>query len=323
MIDDLITEVNIDQILADWGEYYINEQQNMNNLHLLPFEPFDTMNSFTIVPTNNTLLRESLVEFDDVLQQYQEEFTPMGGVTFKPREIPLYQVKIDQKVRPGKLQRSWLAFLSDNKATVENWPLIRFLAEQYLIGKSKENMEMKAIYNGVFEAPEEGQPGNPSKTMNGINKIFTDFIDAGDLGVTISGAVPTDPALFVTYCENLVKNIPELHRYRPMNMNMNRTLRDRFKEGMTAKYNTYYLQTTQPLTLKNYENITVVGLPSMMGKNRIWLTPKINAIMGVKGFENSSVFEMQKDTRFLKMWTDWFMGIGFINPELLFINDQN
>lgn len=317
------TVVNIDQIIADFGDYYIDQGQNMDNIHNMPMEEFETMSAFNVTPTNNTLVRESLTEYDDVLQQFQEEFTPLGGVTFKPREIRLYQVKIDQRISPGKLQQSWLAFLGTNKATVEEWPLIRYLVQEYLIGKMKENLEMAAIYNGVFEEPEEGQPGAPAKVMDGINKQFQDFIDAGDLGPVFTGAIPTDPVDFVTYCESLIKGIPEKYRYKPQEMNMNRTLRDRYKEGVNKKYNGYYQQQQNKFSMLNFENITVTGRPSMMGKNRIWISPKVNNPMFVKGFENSQVFDMQKDTRHLKMWTDWWMGIGFITPELIFMNDQN
>lgn len=321
--NNLYTEVNIDQIVADFGEYYINEGQNMENLHNVPFEELGTMSAFTIVPTNNTQLREGNVEFTSVLQQYQEEFTPKGSMTVKPRTIQLFQMKIDQYIRPAKIQRSWVAFLATNKATVDEWPLVRYIFEVYLAGQSKEDMEMYAMYNGVFEEPEEGQPGDADKVMDGINKQFQEFVDAGDLAATVSGSVPSDPVLFVTYCENLIKGIEERHRYTPKELNMNRTFRDRYREGVNLKYNGYYTQQQNTLSMLNWDNVTITGRASMMGKNRIWTSPKSNCIMGVKGFENVNAFELEREDRKLKAWTDWWCGVGFINPDLIWMNDQN
>jgi hypothetical protein len=318
----LKTVITIDQILADWGEYYLNEGQNMDNLHMLPFESFDTRDAFTIIPTNDTILRESNVEVTSILQQYQEDFTPKGSMEFKPVQIPLYQLKIDQKIHPGKIQRSWLAFLATNKATVYDWPLIRYIIEQYLLKKSMEDMEMEAIYKGVYEAPEEGVPGEAAKVMNGIETILAQFVTDGDLTPIVTGAPASDPADFVTQVETFVKGIEEKYRYIGFELNMSRTLRDKFKEGMQKKYNMQYAQVGQLLSVRNYESITIVGRPSMMGKNKWWGTPKFNALMGVKGFENSNAFELEGEDRKLKLWTDWFTGIGFVQPKLIFMNDQ-
>jgi hypothetical protein len=318
----LKTTIDIDQIIADWGSYYLDHGQNMDNLHMLPYESFETMDAFTVIPTNDTVLRESNVEVTSILQQYQEDFTPKGSMTFKPVEIFLRQMKIDEKITPGKIMNSWLAFLATNKATVDTWPLIRYVIEKYLVQQSKEDLEMYAIYKGIYAAPEEGVPGEAGKVMNGIEKILGDMVTAGDLDEITTGVPETDPEDFVTQIETFVKGIPEKYRYIGFPLNMSRTLRDRFKEGMQAKYNMQYAQVGDLLTVRNYEAITIAGRPSMMGKNAWWGTPKYNALMGVKGFENMNAFEMEREDRKLKLWTDWFAGVGFVQPKLIFKNDQ-
>jgi hypothetical protein len=45
--------------------------------------------------------------------------------------------------------------------------------------------------------------------------------------------------------------------------------------------------------------------------------------MYVKGYENSQAFELEKEDRKVKIWSDWFAGIGFILPDLIFTNDQD
>lgn len=315
------TEIDIDQLKADFGDFYQKGSQGLANLHLLPMQSFDTRDAFTIINTDDTILRESNVEFESILQQYQDEYTPKGGVAFKPRQIPLFQMKVDQRFNPTKLMRSWVAFLTDNNVDRATWPFVRWIAEVYLTKKSMEEMEKEAIYNGVHEDAEEGVPGEAAKVMNGVRFLVKEFVDAGDLTEIVTGAPNADPALFVTQVETFVKSFPEKYRRLAMPINMSLTNEELYVEGMQKKYNLNYAQVSEFKKLKNYPSITVIGRPSMEGQNGMWATPKYNAIMGVKGFENSTAYKIESAERFVKMFGDWWTGIGFIQPELLFVND--
>jgi hypothetical protein len=276
------------------------------------------------VPTNDTILRESNVEVTEILQQYQDDFTPKGDVSIDPVQIPLYKMKIDQDFNPHKLQRTWLGFLTSNNTDTTTWPFIRWFVEQYLMKQNMEDMEMKAIYTGVYAAPAEGVPGEASKVMNGIEKLFQDYVTAGSMSLSVVGNIATDDDDFVTQVETFIQGIPENFRYMTMELNMSRTLRDKFKRGTRVKYKANY----DPSDIKNYrvadyENITVVGRPSMSGKQRIWCTPKYNALFGVKGFENANGFQVEKSKRKVAIFTEWWAGAGFVNPALIFSSDTD
>ncbi len=318
----LRTDITVDQIVQDFGDYYLDSGQNQQNLHMLPFESFETKDAFTIVPTDDTILREGNVEVTEILQQYQDDFTPKGEVSIDPVQIPLYKMKIDQEFNPHKLQRTWLGFLTSNNTDTTTWPFVRWFIEMYLMKQNMEDMEMKAIYKGVYAPPVEGEPGEASKVMNGVDKIIDDFIAANKVTPIAIGALAADEADFVTQIEEFVQTLPEKYRYMNMELNMNRTNRDKYKRGVRAKYKANY----DPKDIKNYlvadyENITVVGRPSMAGKNRIWCTPKYNALFGVKGFENANGFQVEKAKRKVAVFTEWWAGCGFIQPKILFTSD--
>jgi hypothetical protein len=316
------TEIDIDQLKADFGDYYLNGGQNLSNLHMLPFISFDTRDAFTIVPTNDTIVRESNVEFTSVLQQYQDEFTPKGGVAFEPVEFILRQMKVDQKFNPTKLQSSWVGFLASNNLDRSQYPFVRWIYEVYLTKQSQEDMELESIYNGIYVPPVEGVAGDAAGVMNGVRKIVTDLVAAGKLTEIVTGVADADPAVFVTQIESFVKSWPERFRKIAMPINMSQTLETHFKEGMQKKYNMQYAQVGELLKVRNHENVTVAGRPSMAGAPGWWATPKLNAIMPVKGFENANVYRIETAERFVKMFGDWWATIGFIQPKLLFVNDQ-
>jgi hypothetical protein len=315
-------DITIDDVITAYGEHYINEGQNMSNLHMLPFEEFGTQTAGTVIETEQTVLREANVEVQEVLQQYQDEFTSKGGVAFKPVMIPLYNVKVDVGVVPHKLINSWLGFLTNNAKTPESYPFIAWLIEQYILKQTNEDLELKAIYNGVYEAPVTGVAGVPEKVMNGIQKLLVDAEAANEFDFINTGAIATTPKDFVTQVENFIKSIPERYRYNySMELNMSRTLRDKFKQGMRDKYNVQYQQVEQLLRVIDFENVTVAGRASMIAKNRIWMTPKFNLLLPVKGFSNKNGFDLQKVDRKVKLLTDWWMGAGFVQPELIFSNE--
>lgn len=319
-------DITIDpqEVIDAFGSHYINEGQNMDNLHLLPFETFGTKEAFTSVETDQTVLREANVEVQEILQQYQDDFTPKGGVKFVPVMIPLYQMKIDVRFNPSKLAATWLGFLTTNKTDRSEWPFVKWLIEVYLMKQHDEDLENKAVYNGVYADPTQGTKGDADKVMDGINKTFADLITSGDLEVATMGVIPTAPKDFVTQIEDFIRfEVPEKYRYNfAMELNMSRQNRDKFKQGMRDKYNVNYQQTEQLLRVMDFENVSIAGRASMAAKNRYWMTPKFNALFATKGFSNKNAFQLEKQDRYVKIWTDWWSGLGFINSKLIFLNDQ-
>src|SRR4051812_15489532 len=109
------TTITASAIVTDFGSFYRNEGQNMQSLLLRPFEAFGTRDAFTNVPTDSTQLRYSDVQVGEILQPYQDAYTPKGSVVFKPVSIDLQMVKVDQQFNPTKLVNTWLGFLTNEK----------------------------------------------------------------------------------------------------------------------------------------------------------------------------------------------------------------
>lgn len=318
----LKTDLSVEQIVQDFGDFYIDAGQSENNIHQLPFEEFGTQSAFTTVPTNDTAVRETLVELSEVLQPFQDEFTPKGGVEFKPVTTILHKVKIDQEFNPHKLQRSYLGFLASNNTDVTTWPFIRWFIEKYLMGQAKEDIEMNGIYKGVRKEPNAGTPGDAIDSMDGLEIQMNNAITAGSIVPITLGALSTDPVTFVEQIESFVKSIPEKYRYMAMELNLNRTLRDRYKSGIREKYKMHYAPgDVSPATVVDFENISVMGRASMMGKNRIFCSPKYNLPFYVKGFENVNGFQVEKAKRNVAVFTEFWVAPAFINPELVFCSD--
>lgn len=309
-------------VVAEWGAYYRAGSRGVQDLMVKLMQKSETEALFPVRPTNSTQLEKAVVEFQRVLQRFQKTYTPIGDTIFTPSKIPLYKLKIDKMEAPDDLEETWLGFLVDNSLTRKDWPIIKWLLDGYL-SKADEDMETHEIYYGVPGIITPGVATPAGQSLLGIRKQINDSVTAGKANAISMGAVPTDPKLLVDYVEDMVKQIPELMRKELDVIVMNDTMRSTFKEGMGIKYNTYYQQATDPLRLKNFENITVAGVASHAGSDKIWTTPKWNRQRGIKRPGNERIFEVENVDRQVKAYTDYSKGVGFWIEQYLYSNDQD
>ncbi len=315
------TTINIADIITSFGSYYLDGGQNQQDLLMRPFEKFGTREVFNLRQTNDTILRLSDVEVSEILQGYQDAFTPKGGVVFKPVAIPLTQVKIDQEFNPNSLVSSWLGFLTNNKIDRSTYPFIKWFIEDYLLKQVDKDLEMKAIYNGKKVTPTPGTAGAAIEAMDGIKFQINTGIDDGDITPIATGALPADPADFVTMIEEVFADaIPEVYWQEGMTINMSMKNLKLYRRGRKKKYNMYYAQAADLDTVDD-TNLKVAGRFSMQGSDKIWATTSRNYVMGVKGFSNKNMFELEHVKRKVAVYSDWWIGIGYLLADEIFTND--
>jgi len=80
-------------------------------------------------------------------------FTQKGGLTVVPNEIRVFNIKIDDEFYPDELKASWLGFLTAHKVSRTEWPLVKYLMENYYKKQIDRDMEMDEYYKGTFAAP--------------------------------------------------------------------------------------------------------------------------------------------------------------------------
>lgn len=319
----MATVITSADVISAYGSYYINSGQSENDIHRRLREPFGTMEAFRMIDSEDTVLREANAGFSEVLQSFQKLFTPKGGVAFTPSSIPLFNVKVDELFYPDDLKNQWLAFMTSNNLDRTTWPFVRWFIEEYVLTQIKVDLETQAIYGGVYSAPASGVANAANQIMNGIKKTINDAVTAGSITVIPTGAPNADPVLWANQVEAFVGAVPELYWNGDMTLNMSRTLANRYIQGRTIKYNMYYPQVNTLNQVQNFENVKVRGLASHAGATKIWMTPDLNAVLGMKGGSNQDIVEVEKIDRQVKVYTDFWLGIGFIDPGIVFTNDRD
>ena len=317
-----VTTIDSSAVVAAFGAFYIDAGQGENNIFQRLMEQFGTMSAFRQVATEDTVLRESNVAFTEVLQSFQKAFTAKGGVNFTPKAISLFNMKFDELFYPDDLKNSWLSFVTSNNLDRTTWPFVRWFIEMYVLKQVNKDLEMAAIFGGVYVAPTAGVAGTAAQTMDGIKKLIATAVAAGTTTVIATGTPSLDPVTWCNQVEVFMAGIPEVYWVEKMTLNMSRTLALRYTKGRRLKYNSTWSQVSVLNTVEDFENITITPRDSSRGSLMIWMTPIMNAVMAMKGGSNKDVCQVEKVDRQVKVFSDFWIGIGFIDDGLIFVNDQ-
>jgi hypothetical protein len=323
--------MTISEVVAAFGAYYLSHGQNQNDIYSQLKRGFVTEQAFTHIITDDTVWRASEARHTRIVQPFQRAFTPTGTAEFKPREIRQYNLKADLLEYPDDIKSSWLGFLSSTNVKRADWPFIKYWMEKQVVPQIQQDMELNEVGRGVYAAPTSGTAGPAGTAMNGILKILADHITAGDINPVVLGAVPTDDAELVEYYEAFHDAIPIQYRSIPMTIYAPESHVLRYKRGYEKKYGLLTnidTKASDGMTRIRFSNIDIVGLPSLNLKangspnDRFFMTQKSNAIMLTKGLQNSKgIFDIQPFDRSVKLLTDWWMGVGFIIPQIVWVND--
>lgn len=320
--------LTVTDLVTAYGAYYINSGQNMTRLKQMIRDRALTDELFSTRITDDTLYREAKVTTDRLLQPFQIRWTPIGTTTFTPVEIKLFEGKVDREEFPDKLEASWLGFLGDNNLKREEWPVIRWLIEAQILPQIKEDYELNEVFKGTFAAPADGVAGAAGTMMDGIKIIRNRHITGGRITPITMGAFPTTPSgdksveyLVCEYFEDFADQINDKYWGVQMTIATSPKRERQFLRGYAEKYGSRVDYSKNTSGAVDFTNLRVKGLPSHRGSDIIWTTPKENAIRLLKKSANWDRVAVEGEDRKVKIWTDFWVGIGFTFPELFFTND--
>lgn len=311
--------IDASEIVTAFGDYYINEGQNMNRLRQAIRQPAVTPSYATPIIHESDLYRSSNSALGEIVQQFQKAFTAKGNLTFHPNEIRLRNAKIDISLYPDDVKGKWLGFLASlDDQERKNWPIVRYLLEKHVVPQIPHDMETKAYWGGSYVAPTPGTAGTAAGTIDGLKKQ----IDAGLLDGSMNAVVlsnPITPTTIFDGIEEFSDAIDPVLASQKIQMfmsplNLKRYFRDKrnthgtdqLYDGKTAK------------TVDFSENIELVALPSMAGSDYIWATPKDN-FLHLRKVNGMSTPKVEESKREVFLMLDWYEAIGFDYNALVYV----
>lgn len=302
-------------IVTEYGAYYLNSGQNMARLKQLLMFTRKSSQYFTQIKIDDSIYQMALATVTSLVQSFQKGFTPKGDFTFTPNKIQLYKMKADIEIYPDDIEDSWLGFLSSNSLSRKEWPLIRYLLESFILTKIQEDMELKEIYKGSYVAPTTNTAGVTGQSMNGLKKSLQAASVNHD---TTVGAL--DASTIYDQLEKAYDLVSEVYQGMEMNIHVSPKWERAF---LKDKRSLGYYTINGPGQIDNTLDFApgkVVGLPSMIGTDDWFITPKQNLLHLNKRGENQGSVLVEESKRCVNIMTDWYEGIGLGVNEIVWTN---
>lgn len=313
--------VLVNEIVAQFGNVYINEGQNMERLKAAIRQKAVTPSVCVPLIVESDVYRSANAKLGEIVQQFQSQFTAKGDFELKPNEIPLRNIKVDVLIDPDKVKASWLGFLAnDAQMDRTQWPLVRYILEVYLAAQIQHDLEMKTYFKGVYTTPTSGVAGGASKALDGFRRLINLGLANGTINPLTLATSPTTSNIFdsVEKIADAVLAHNTALEGEPINICMAPSwVRAYFRDKRNVHGTNVNYSTTGINEIDFIPNMRIVGLPSMEGSDYIMVTPSSNMVhlRKVNGMASPDV---QKADRQVKVLLDWWEGIGFLHNELVY-----
>jgi len=305
-----------------WGSYYQEGKIGPKQIIKQIMTPSKFKSLFPQRVTKNTAEDNVRTVLSRVLQRFQSTYSPLGGMDFDPETILLERLKINITIKPDDLADSAVQFMIDKGVDRSKMDIVQFLG-LYLIMKAQEDDEINEAFKGVTGSITSGTATSAGASRTGWRKRMRDLNTASKLNVITTGALETDPSLFVKQIEDFRKAIPAKYRNLIKWISMDLEKEELFKQGMDELYNVNYARVDDIAKIKN-TNVMVIGSEAQTGSGNIWTTPSFNTIGFIKQPENLGVFDIAtKDIYDVQIATDWYEAQGVLNSLWVWSNDQD
>ena len=299
-------------IVREFGQYYVNEGQNRQRLvRALTVMPTTLEKHARHIRTTETTYKMANYRFGSVLQPFSPTFNPISDIEFIANEIPLHKIKVNARFTPDEIENSWLGFMSGNTTrNKKDWPIVRFLLEEYLANQINEDREMNMVYLG-----ERNDAGTtPGSCVDGIHKLLVDGAAKTKYPINvISGLGEFTEANAFDYVEAFDKAIDPRYWNHPVTIFV---APEMYRAFLTAYRANGFYTIFKENDINGVIDFTgrkhvLAPLPSMAGTKHIFATVPDNLIWLTNRDMNTTSADIQAIHYDVDLMLDWWEGIGF------------
>jgi hypothetical protein len=330
--------MDIAALKAAFGAYYRQEGQSARDFDTSFFQPLITERFFNSRPTVQTQERRVKSIIGQILNKWQKAITAEESLSMLPRSINLHKLSYEVKDTPDEIEASYagfMALLDTNDKRL--WPIVRYIVDVLMIQKGREEYELNEIYKGVDGVIVPGSKLPPGENFPGLEGQMNAFIDEGAMApVDGPSAWSTTPATFVDEVRGWVNDVKASDNEARLLVDnaqidyifMSPDKIDVLAEGVFEKYSKQWnaanidIMKTPIMIDLPFSRLKAVGLPSMIGKDRIFMTPSANRAAFIKKPKSEAGPHVQEKDREVQIFADFWKGVGFWHPEYVYTSQH-
>jgi hypothetical protein len=330
--------MNIQELKDAFGAYFRNEGQGLKDFHSSFFQPIVTERYFGSRPTLNTQERKVKTGIGQVLRKWQKAITAEESLEMLPRSIDLQKLSYEVRDTPDEIEDSYAGFMSSPDSNDKRtWTIVQYIINELMLNKGRQEMELNEIYKGVASPIVPGTANPPGENFDGLEFLMNNLITDGKIS-PVQGPTTWDenPKNMVAELKEWVSLVKASDNEARLLLESNQIdyvfmsphLVERLAEGVFEKYSINYNAANidimkTPLEVRlPFSNLTAVGLPSMAGRERVFMSPKNNRAAFIKRPISEGAPHIQEQGREVVIFSDYWKGIGFWHPEYVYTTDH-
>lgn len=335
-------EIDISEIIQEWGATYRDEGQTAKDIKKKLFFEDDLSAHFSMRPNASSTFRSTFASATEVLQAFSIPFTPKGNIAFLPWEQRLGEFKLDFLITPDTLWPSYMGFLAElDKPERKNWTFVKWAILELFLPQAEEDFILKVAYKGwqyngfqavpvvnattfVRTLPDamKSSPLPANASMDGVQLQIAKMIGLGRVTPIVVGAwVKNDPVAFCTQIEQFMRQVENPLRQKIDKLFASEELVDLYVDGRRLKYNLHYRQEAD-LFLIEKTNARMTKSMSMEGSDQVWGTHPKNRVKPTKVKKGGS-FDLQAFDRSVKALKNYNLVLTFEVPEHIVTSEHD
>jgi len=242
-----------------------------------------------------------------------------SSLNFGARILKARRWKVDLLLVPGDLEKSWLGSKMKKGTSNVDVPFEQFIMD-YIIAKVQENIRLKALYKGVYNAAGT----TPTDIMDGLLTLITAEITATTVVPIVTGAITS--ANVIDKLELVYDGLGEAYKSVPTQMLVSPTIFDWYVRKYRLDFGGNMDYSGMQVGKVNIDGslCTIVREAGFGSSQRVVCTPKQNIVYGVDSIGEENDIKSQEFERTIKLMVDAKSGINLkeINARALAVNDQ-
>lgn len=307
--------VNAEKIIAEYGKYYLDEGQNKKRLIRSLVQPSETLEKYARhIRTSETTYRMANFQFGSLIQPFSTTFTPVSSIEFFPNEINLSEMKVNVSITPHEIEEGYLGFMAgDSTRTMQEWPIVRWLLEEYLAKQIAADRELKLVYGGKKKAGGV----NPEDCMDGIHEKLLQGVESDYPINVISGIGTLDESSIFDQVEHFDEQLPALYNQQMVVIFMAPKWVRAYKKSKRSN-NFYFISSEKEIDEKvDFSKHYICPLPSMTGTDHLWASVADNLLWLTKREGNLANASIQLHHYNVDIMLDWWEGVGFACNQMV------
>lgn len=252
----------------------------------------------------------------DVVQGFSDNWTELGALQIEHKILTDYHQKVNFPFKPTEILHSYFADLYDESKKPEDMPISKYVFEQELMPKVKDNLETLSI-DGVFDALKLSEFGF---SMNGILEILRAMTDRNNAPKHPAFEIPLNAVTDA----NIVDEVTSFERKIPSK------LKKKIKKIFMFENNfeRYQIQYQEQFGDNKFQNDM---MKTRLGKREIVVLPgDSDLIFGTTEnnfrrlldvFDEPKVTDIQKQDYKIKIFMEWWKGYDFLINQMVVVSN--